>query len=68
MSAPQNKLSEDFARVINDCMHRTDAITVGHTEIVLASPHATLRYIRGAPCLKLKRYVSHIRLWRQRVN
>jgi hypothetical protein len=32
------------------CMHRTDAITVSYTEIVLATRHAAMRYIRGAPC------------------
>jgi hypothetical protein len=36
------------------CMHRSDAITVSYTEIVLASRFATMRYYAGAPCRSLQ--------------
>ena len=33
------------------CMHRADAATVSHTEILVSGRRAALRYISGAPCL-----------------
>jgi hypothetical protein len=33
------------------CMHRANAATVSHTEILVTGRAATLRYIPGAPCL-----------------
>jgi hypothetical protein len=46
------------------CMHRTDAITVSYTEIVLASRYATMRYLRGTPCQALKQYVRQCHIQR----
>jgi len=42
------------------CMHRADAGTVSYTEIKVARRHATLRYLPGTPCQKVKPHVLHL--------
>ena len=49
------------------CMHRTDAITVSATEIVVNSSAGSLRYHPGTPCLKLKPHLERLRLRRPKV-